>query len=90
MSSKDGAFFVSGLLACSSMNTLLVAAKPYSDRKVAIEAIRGEGIDAAGLVLGLVFFASRDEAVALFTSVGDFLDFFTAMIIGDSLRPYLI
>lgn len=50
MSSKDGAFFVSGLLACSSMNALLVAMKPYSDRKVAIEAIRGEGMDAAGLV----------------------------------------
>lgn len=41
---------MSGLLACSSMNALLVAMKPYSDRKVAIEAIRGEGMDAAGLV----------------------------------------
>lgn len=35
------------------------------------------------------FFASRDEAMALFTSVGDFLDFFTAMIIGDSITARL-
>lgn len=59
---------MSGLLACSSMNTLLVAAKPYSDRKVAIEAIRGEGIDAAGLVLGLVCWIGKPSVSELSTT----------------------